>query len=253
MAAKKRISGVIFVLMFILKSLGGRELATTIYTWLSTLMSVTFRFWKTFQFNHKAELIFCNSTAICSLVFYMRRRVISEWRRYVINFQAYCFSSSRTDFRCVKKLLLDFSTNFDGNFPNQKITNKSQNCYRLCAQTIRSIGETKNKLFYSIFKLQIFHFWFSLQCKTFFCSFDILLCEFFSRLFLIIKERTANFLHQTLKFYDTHPVKAKAFVAFEMPRPTTNFIWLWSKVFANCCCEMEKILFSRHPTAPTPR
>lgn len=36
-------------------------------------------------------------------------------------------------------------------------------------------------------------------------------------------------LFQSLESYDTHPVKAKAFVAFEMPRPTTNFIWLWGE------------------------
>lgn len=54
------------------------------------------------------------------------------------------------------------------------------------------------------------------------------------------------FLLQVLKFYDTHPVKAKAFVAFEMPRPTTNFIWLWSEV-CFVVVAVQKILFSRRP------
>lgn len=55
------------------------------------------------------------------------------------------------------------------------------------------------------------------------------------------------FCSKSCESCDTHPVKAKAFVAFEMPRPTTNFIWLWSKSFEALLLSIEEILFSRRP------
>lgn len=127
--------------------------------------------------------------------------------------------------------------------PSKWTFSTCKNCFRFRAQENKNYFshiETKNKLFnfsgwrkfsllisttmHHFFSMQLWHFpqGFSQTGFFFFCSKS---CE--SR--------------------DTHPVKAKAFVAFEMPRPTTNFIWLWSKSFEALLLSIEEILFSRRP------
>lgn len=67
------------------------------------------------------------------------------------------------------------------------------------------------------------------------CDFSLFTFDFHLKLWLFAFLKAFPYLSSFSSknfsyFYDTHPVKAKAFIAFEMPRPTTNFIWLWSNL-----------------------
>lgn len=99
----------------------------------------------------------------------------------------------------------------------------------LCSKLL---AELKIKLFrYFFFLLTAnnfcVHFWFSLRCTVF--RLQLWHFYFSSRpvihFFLLFSK--------LLELLDTHPVKAKAFVAFGKPRPTTNFMWLRSNL---CYC-----------------
>lgn len=97
----------------------------------------------------------------------------------------------------------------------------------LCSKLL---AELKIKLFRFSFWLQIisvFTFDFHFAARLFACNFGI---------FIFSQGPSSTFFQlfsKLLESRDTHPVKAKAFVAFGKPRPTTNFMWLWSNL---CYC-----------------
>lgn len=96
---------------------------------------------------------------------------------------------------------------------------------------LETTRKTKNKTFRFSFWLQIIsvHFWFSLRCTVF----HLQLWHFYFSQGLLLPTIHFLFFSKLLESHDTHPVKAKAFVAFGKPRPTTNFMWLWSNL---CYC-----------------
>lgn len=132
-------------------------------------------------------------------------------------------------FRTRENLRFDHEQNFFCTHKKKSIPSRRKNYFPLLC-----IGKLKINFFFNFSFLsdrgEIF---------TFDFHFEIFFLLDFITLTLWVENKKffKAFLHPLLshiskfqEFYDTHPVKAKAFVAFEMPRPTTNLIRLWSKV-----------------------